>query len=51
VKIHLESDIAEDLLRYFRVRKTWEQKRCAEVSDVELIFRNEARSRFQGWNV
>jgi hypothetical protein len=48
VKIPLESDIAEDLLRYFRVRKMWEQKRYTEVSDVELIFRNEARSRFQG---
>ena len=26
VKIPLESDIAEDLLRYFRVRKMWERK-------------------------
>jgi hypothetical protein len=48
VKIPLESDIAEDVLRYFRVRKMWEQKRYAEVSDAELIFRNEARRRFQG---
>jgi hypothetical protein len=48
VKIPLESDIAEDLLRYFRVRKMWEEKRYAEVSDAELIFRNEARSRFNG---
>jgi hypothetical protein len=48
VKIPLESDIAEDLLRHFRVRKMCEQKRYTEVSDVELIFRNEARSRFQG---
>jgi hypothetical protein len=48
VKIPLESDIAEDLLRYFRVRRMWEEKRYAEVSDAELIFRNEARSRFNG---
>jgi hypothetical protein len=48
VKIPLESDIAEDLLRYFRVRKLWDEKRYREVSDAELIFRNEARSRFQG---
>jgi hypothetical protein len=48
VKIPLESDIAEDLLRYFRVRKLWDEKRYAEVRDAELIFRNEARSRFQG---
>jgi hypothetical protein len=48
VKIPLESDIAEDLLRYFRVRKMWDEKRYAAVSDAELIFRNEARSRFHG---
>ena len=48
VKIPLESDIAEDLLRYFRVRKMWDEKRYAEVSDAELIFRNEARNRFKG---
>ena len=29
VKIPLESDIAGDLLRYFRVRKAWDEKRYA----------------------
>ena len=48
VRIPLESDIAEDLLRYFRVRKLWNEKRYAEVTDAELIFRNQARSRFKG---
>ncbi|MGC2018777.1 MAG: hypothetical protein WA657_23305 [Candidatus Acidiferrales bacterium] len=48
VKIPLESDIAEDLLRYFRVRKMWEEKQYTLVTDAELIFRNEARSRFKG---
>jgi hypothetical protein len=48
VKIPLESDIAQDLLRYFRVRKMWDEKQYGAVSDSELIFRNEARSRFQG---
>jgi len=48
VKIPLESDIAEDLLRYFRVRKMWEEKQYTRVTDAELIFRNEARSRFKG---
>ena len=47
VKIPLESDIAQDLLRYFRVRKMWDEKQYALVSDSELIFRNDARSRFQ----
>jgi hypothetical protein len=48
VKIPLESDIAEDLLRYFRVRKMWDEKQYTVVTDAELIFRNEARGRFKG---
>ncbi|MFZ0233063.1 MAG: hypothetical protein WA211_16730 [Candidatus Acidiferrales bacterium] len=48
VRIPLESDIAEELLRYFCVRKLWNEKRYAEVTDAELIFRNQARSRFKG---
>ena len=48
VKIPLESDIAEDVLRYFRVRKAWDEKRYGAVSDADLIFRNHARSRFSG---
>lgn len=48
VKIPLESNIAEDVLRYFRVRKAWDEKRYAAVSDGDLIFRNNARSRFGG---
>jgi hypothetical protein len=48
VRIPLESDIAEDLLRYFRVRKLWDEKCYTEVSDAELIFRNQARARFKG---
>ncbi len=48
VKIPLESDIASDLLRYFSVRKAWDEKRYAAVSDADLIFRNQARGRFTG---
>jgi hypothetical protein len=48
VKIPLESDIAGDLLRYFRVRKAWDEKQYAAVSDADLIFRNLARGRFNG---
>jgi hypothetical protein len=48
VKIPLESDIAEDLLRYFRVRKAWDEKQYAAVTEPDLIFRNEARARFAG---
>ena len=43
VKIPLESDIAEDLLRYFRVRKCGTKSDTTTVTDAELIFRNEAR--------
>jgi hypothetical protein len=48
VKIPLESDIAADLLHYFNVRKSWDEKQYAAVSDADLIFRNQARSRFTG---
>ncbi len=48
VKIPLESDIAGDLLHYFRVRKAWDEKQYAAVTDADLIFRNHARTRFTG---
>lgn len=48
VKIPLESDIAHDLLRYFRVRKAWEEKRYREVTEGDLIFRNQVRGRLSG---
>jgi len=48
VKIPLESDISNDLLRYFRVRKAWDEKQYAAVTDADLIFRNHARVRFTG---
>jgi hypothetical protein len=48
VTIPLESDIAEDVLRYFRIRKAWEDKQYLAVTEAELIFRNEAGARFKG---
>jgi hypothetical protein len=48
VRIPLESDIAEDVLRYFRIRKAWDEKHYETVTDAELIFRNQARGRFKG---
>jgi hypothetical protein len=48
VKIPLESDITDDLLRYFRVCKAWDEKQYATVSDADLIFRNQARNNFGG---
>jgi hypothetical protein len=48
VKIPLESDIADDLLRYFRVRKAWDEKKYREVTEADLIFRNQVRKGFAG---
>ena len=48
VKIPLESDAGSELVRYFRVRKAWEEKQYAAVTEADLIFRNQARSRFTG---
>ena len=48
VKTPLESDIVGDLIRYFRVRRAWDEKQYAAVTDADLIFRNEARKRFSG---
>jgi hypothetical protein len=48
VKIPLESDISVDLVRYFRVRKAWDEKQYGAVSDADLIFRNLMRTRFSG---
>jgi len=48
VKIPLESNAADDLVRYFQVRKAWDEKQYAAVTDADLIFRNDARNRFKG---
>jgi hypothetical protein len=48
VKIPFESDIAQDLLRYFCVRKLWDERHCGEVTEAELIYRNKVRERFKG---
>lgn len=48
VKIPLESDIVGDLLRYFHVRKAWDEKQYARLNDSDLVFRNQAGTRFGG---
>jgi len=37
-----------DLLRYFDVRTKWNRKQYGQVTDADLIFRNEAKKRFTG---
>jgi hypothetical protein len=48
VQVPLEDEIAEQLLRYLRVRRAWEEKQYGAVTDADLLFRNAARARFSG---
>jgi hypothetical protein len=46
VTIPLSSSPASDLLRYFGIRKAWDLRQYASVSEADLIFRNQAKERF-----
>jgi hypothetical protein len=46
VTIPLGSNPAEDLLRYFAVRKSWDQREYNLITEADLIFRNQAKQRF-----
>jgi hypothetical protein len=48
VTIPLQSNPAEDLLRYFGIRKSWDLAQYASLTEGDLIFRNLARERFAG---
>jgi len=48
VTIPLESNPADDLLRYFSIRKAWDLRQYAALSEDDLIFRNLAKERFSG---
>jgi hypothetical protein len=48
VTIPLGSDVSTDLLRYFQIRKTWDLGRYTSLSEADLIFRNQAKTRFAG---
>jgi hypothetical protein len=48
VAIPLGSDVSADLVRYFQVRKAWDLGRYASLSEADLIFRNQAKTRFSG---
>jgi len=48
IKIPLESDIAADLIRYFRARSIWNSSEFRTVSKNDLLFFNEAKRRFAG---
>ncbi len=48
VAIPLGSDASADLLRYFQIRKAWDLSRYTSLTEADLIFRNEAKTRFAG---
>jgi hypothetical protein len=48
VAIPLGSDVSADLLRYFQIRKAWDLGRYISLTEADLIFRNQAKTRFAG---
>lgn len=48
VAIPLSSDASADLLRYFQIRKAWDLSRYTSLTEADLIFRNQAKTRFAG---
>lgn len=48
VTIPLSSNPAEDLLRYFAIRKAWDSAKYTSLTEADLIFRNLAKERFGG---
>jgi hypothetical protein len=46
VTVPLESNPAADLLRYFEIRKAWDLRQYGSVTEADLIFRNQAKTRF-----
>src|SRR5580700_7175874 len=48
VAIPLGSDVSADLLRYFQIRKAWDLGRYTSLTEADLIFRNQAKTRFAG---
>jgi hypothetical protein len=48
VTIPLGSDVSLDVLRYFQIRKAWDLGRYTSLTEADLIFRNQAKSRFTG---
>jgi len=53
VTIPVASDVSAEFCRYFEIRKAWDLRRYASVTEGDLIFRNRAKTRFEhlyrGW--
>jgi len=48
VAVPLGSDASAELLRYFQIRKAWDLGRYGSLSEADLIFQNQAKTRFTG---
>ncbi len=48
VTVPLEANPAEDLLRYFAIRKAWDLHQYGTLCEADLIFRNLSKERFAG---
>jgi hypothetical protein len=48
VTIPLASDVSLDVLRYFQIRKAWDLGRYTSLTEADLIFRNQTKTRFAG---
>ena len=48
VVIPLGFDASADLLRYFQVRVAWDLGRYTSITEADLIYRNQAKTRFVG---
>jgi hypothetical protein len=48
VTIPLQSNASADIVRYFQIRKAWDLKQYGTLSEADLIFRNNAKTRFPG---
>lgn len=48
VTIPLQSDSSADIVRYFQIRKAWDLKQYGTLSEADLVFRNNAKTRFPG---
>src|SRR5713226_5674271 len=48
VAIPLGADVSAELFRYFHIRKAWDLSRYTSLTEAELIFRNQAKTRFAG---
>jgi hypothetical protein len=48
VAIALGSDASAELLRYSQIPKAWDLGRYGSLTEADLIFRNQAKTRFTG---